>query len=154
MTIGMLNRSLQCDDLNQDFRVRMICARVCACVCARVCACELVCACVREVQCMFSISVLGTFAHSHMHLPPQTLVECRERAAAALGADPEGLELSMGMSADFEHAVCYRAPACTCCCISLCGNGGGCFVWRCCFCLLLLLLLLFFFFSFFLADTA
>ena len=33
------------------------------------------------------------------------LVECRQQAADAIGCDADGLELSMGMSADFEQAI-------------------------------------------------
>lgn len=35
----------------------------------------------------------------------KTLRDCRQSVAEALGIDPEDLELSMGMSGDFEHAV-------------------------------------------------
>ena len=37
------------------------------------------------------------------------LVECRVEAAAVLGIPPEALELSMGMSGDFEEAVARGA---------------------------------------------
>eukprot|EP00438_Fugacium_kawagutii_P017012 Skav225421 [mRNA] locus=scaffold680:80745:84851:- [translate_table: standard] len=35
----------------------------------------------------------------------ETLKKCREEAAAATGMDVESLELSMGMSADYENAI-------------------------------------------------
>ena len=38
-----------------------------------------------------------------------TLVQCREEAAAALNKDPNELELSMGMSGDFEIAIAKGA---------------------------------------------
>jgi uncharacterized pyridoxal phosphate-containing UPF0001 family protein len=38
-----------------------------------------------------------------------TLVQCREEAAIALGKDPNALELSMGMSGDFEIAIAKGA---------------------------------------------
>ena len=37
------------------------------------------------------------------------LVNCRDEAAAALGKDPKELELSMGMSGDFEAAIARGA---------------------------------------------
>ena len=36
---------------------------------------------------------------------PQTLVQCRAAVAAVLGVAADTLELSMGMSGDYEHAV-------------------------------------------------
>ncbi|EGD82438.1 alanine racemase [Salpingoeca rosetta] len=35
----------------------------------------------------------------------ETLVSCRGRVAEAIGVDADALELSMGMSSDFEHAI-------------------------------------------------
>lgn len=35
----------------------------------------------------------------------QKLLECHKEVSLALNILPESLELSMGMSADFEHAV-------------------------------------------------
>lgn len=40
-----------------------------------------------------------------------TLVQCRDEVAAELGLKPEGLELSMGMSGDFEVAVARGATS-------------------------------------------
>ncbi|CAE7184961.1 PLPBP, partial [Symbiodinium necroappetens] len=34
-----------------------------------------------------------------------TLMKCREEAAAAIGCGVDTLELSMGMSADYENAI-------------------------------------------------
>ena len=42
---------------------------------------------------------------SHLSPSPQCLKKCREETAEALGLDPADLELSMGMSGDFESAV-------------------------------------------------
>ena len=36
----------------------------------------------------------------------QKLVECREVLCGELDLQPEDVELSMGMSSDYEHAVC------------------------------------------------
>ena len=38
----------------------------------------------------------------------QRLIACRDRVCVALSLQPLDLELSMGMSADFEHAVSCR----------------------------------------------
>mmetsp|Transcript_24347 Transcript_24347/g.39790 ORF Transcript_24347/g.39790 Transcript_24347/m.39790 type:complete len:297 (+) Transcript_24347:26-916(+) len=39
----------------------------------------------------------------------ETLSKCRDSVAEALGMDPKSLELSMGMSGDFEEAIKYGA---------------------------------------------
>ena len=39
----------------------------------------------------------------------QVLIECRTAVAGALGVAAESLELSMGMSGDYEHAVSQEA---------------------------------------------
>eukprot|EP00505_MAST-04D_sp_SCG-Rhode-Island_P002012 Stramenopile-MAST_4_protein_2012 len=44
----------------------------------------------------------------------QQLVECRENVAADLGVDPVSLELSMGMSGDFETAIAYGSTNVRC----------------------------------------
>ena len=36
------------------------------------------------------------------------LIECRRSVAARLGVEPQSLELSMGMSADFEAAIALQ----------------------------------------------
>ena len=41
-----------------------------------------------------------------------TLLRCREEASSALGLNPEDLEVSMGMSNDFEQAVSVRVTHC------------------------------------------
>ena len=41
----------------------------------------------------------------------EALVQCRARAAEALGVEASSLELSMGMSHDFEQAVAAGATA-------------------------------------------
>ena len=41
----------------------------------------------------------------------QCLGECRERVCKELGLDPTDVELSMGMSGDFEQAVCIHSDA-------------------------------------------
>ncbi|KAL7533388.1 hypothetical protein ACHAWF_004475 [Thalassiosira exigua] len=40
-----------------------------------------------------------------------TLVQCRDELATALGRDPNGLDLSMGMSGDFEVAIARGATS-------------------------------------------
>lgn len=54
------------------------------------------------------------------HLSPrQVLLSLREELCRKLGAAPEQVELSMGMSVDFQHAVSVsRAPS------GACGNGS------------------------------
>lgn len=39
----------------------------------------------------------------------QKLLECHKEVSLALNILPESLELSMGMSADFEHAVSVQS---------------------------------------------
>ena len=50
------------------------------------------------------------------HLSPrQVLLSLREELCRKLGAPPEQVELSMGMSVDFQHAVSIsRAPSGAC----------------------------------------
>lgn len=52
---------------------------------------------------------LMTIGDPDRHVVPnpdfEALVQCRAAVAAALGVDADTLELSMGMSGDFEHAV-------------------------------------------------
>jgi uncharacterized pyridoxal phosphate-containing UPF0001 family protein len=43
------------------------------------------------------------------------LMQCRAEVAKALGVPEDSLELSMGMSGDFEQAV--RRCCCCCCCL-------------------------------------
>lgn len=45
---------------------------------------------------MFSITAQNTF---------QELVKCREKLCGQLGLNIEDVELSMGMSSDYQHAV-------------------------------------------------
>ena len=42
-----------------------------------------------------------------------TLLRCREEASGALGLNPEDLEVSMGMSNDFEQAVSVEVAHCS-----------------------------------------
>lgn len=52
---------------------------------------------------------LMTIGDPDAHVVPnpdfQELMSCRDSVAAAIGVSPDSLELSMGMSGDYEHAV-------------------------------------------------
>jgi uncharacterized pyridoxal phosphate-containing UPF0001 family protein len=53
------------------------------------------------------LMTIGSFDHVHDQVNPdfQKLVECRDRLCSALSIPTEQVELSMGMSSDYELAV-------------------------------------------------
>ncbi|GAU92464.1 hypothetical protein RvY_04541 [Ramazzottius varieornatus] len=55
------------------------------------------------------LMTIGSATNSLQNVKPNpdflTLIDCRKRVSEALGFNPDELELSMGMSHDYEHAV-------------------------------------------------
>jgi hypothetical protein len=66
-----------------------------------VCVCAMVMIVIRSV----CTCVIAMLLHSVFTRNKQALVKARNQVAESLGLAADSLELSMGMSADFEHAV-------------------------------------------------
>ena len=56
--------------------------------------------------------LIYSFFQKNAYVPLQCLERCRAELCSVLGLQPSQLELSMGMSGDFEQAVCAVLPCC------------------------------------------